>query len=510
VITATQLYNHLACPHRVAMDRFADPARRDPPNRFLELLWERGSLFEKETIEGLAVPFLDLAALKGDEKEAATRAAVARGESLIYNGRLSDSELLGEPDLLRREGTGYVAIDIKSGAGEQGGGDDSGDGGSESGKPKKTYGVQLALYTDLLERAHVSAGRHAFIWDIHGEEVRYELDAPISREGTTLWELYVDTRAAVRRLLDGEAATDPALSSICKQCVWRSTCRADIDRSDDLTLLPELGRARRDALRSKVPNVRALAAASLAELCEPGGKKTLFRGIGPATLGRLQARARLLVEPGAQPYLIEALPPLAGDPELFFDIETDPLRDRCYLHGIVVRAGRRVASERFVAFFAEDVTDAAERDVFAAAMTFFRTHADGLLVHYSPYERTAYRKLQNKYPDVCSGREIEALFAEGRAFDLYQEGVRKRSEWPTNDYSVKTLAKFLGFRWHDADPSGAASIEWFHRWVETRDPAIRRRLLAYNEDDCRAMRVVLDAMRTMVVRSIPEPVRRRQ
>ncbi len=44
----------------------------------------------------------------------------------------------------RREGDGYVAGDIKSGSGEEGQDDDA--------KLKKYYGVQLALYTDILER----------------------------------------------------------------------------------------------------------------------------------------------------------------------------------------------------------------------------------------------------------------------------------------------------------------------------------------------------------------------
>jgi RNase_H superfamily/AAA domain len=54
--------------------------------------------------------------------------------------------------------------------------------------------------------------------------------------------------------------------------------------------------------------------------------------------------------------------------------------------------------------------------------------------------------------------------------------------------------------WRDSDPSGAASIEWFDQWAKTGDPALRQRLLEYNEDDCRAMRVVLDRMKIMEVR----------
>jgi predicted RecB family nuclease len=67
--------------------------------------------------------------------------------------------------------------------------------------------------------------------------------------------------------------------------------------------------------------------------------------------------------------------------------------------------------------------------------------------------------------------------------------------WPTRDHSIKTLAKGLGFKWRDDNPSGAASIEWFDQWVRTGDPAIRQRILDYNEDDCRATRVLLDGIR---------------
>jgi len=33
--------------------------------------------------------------------------------------------------------------------------------------------------------------------------------------------------------------------------------------------------------------------------------------------------------------------------------------------------------------------------------------------------------------------------------NLYNDVVKKVTEWPTRDYSIKTLAKFLGFNWRD-------------------------------------------------------------
>ena len=80
--------------------------------------------------------------------------------------------------------------------------------------------------------------------------------------------------------------------------------------------------------------------------------------------------------------------------------------------------------------------------------------------------------------------------------DLY-EVVRSCTEWPTFDQSIKTLAQYANFRWRDSQPSGAASIEWFHRYIEQRDPAVKTRILEYNEDDCLATGVLVDAIRQM-------------
>lgn len=185
------------------------------------------------------------------------------------------------------------------------------------------------------------------------------------------------------------------------------------------------------------------------------------------------------------------------DMELFFDIEVDPMRDVCYLHGIVERTAGDNSTEKFVYFFAETETDEAERAAFASAINYFRSKPNASIYYYSKYERTLYRKLQQKFPDVCNADEVEQLFDPAKAIDLYYDVVTKITEWPTNDQSLKTLAKFLGFKWRDTHPSGAASIEWFDRWCKERSTEVRQRILDYNEDDCRATRILLDGIRSI-------------
>lgn len=489
-ITASMLYDLISCPHRVRMDLFEDPAKRDPVNPFVQMLWEKGSLYEEEVIDGLEIEYVDLSQYAGDEKEARTAEAMRNGVPLIYSARIAEGGLLGDPDLLRKEAGGYVAGDIKSGGGEEGDEDNR--------KPKKHYGVQLALYTDILERKGVSPGRRGFIWDVHGEEVPYDFSAPYGkRKPRTLWQDYEETLALAEAIVNQGNETEPAYSSgICKLCHWYSQCMDQLEDKNDLTLIPELGRSKRDVLIDQVSSIDELAAINPDAFIR--GKKTVFPGIGPSTLIKLYERAKLIsAGDDAQPYLRAPVTLPVFERELFFDIEVDPMRDHCYLHGFIERMGGDNSSERFVAFFADDVDEASERKAFAEAWAYMQANQPCAIYYYSKYERTIYRKLQEKYPDVCSADEIEALFDPATAVDLYFDVVLKATEWPTRDFSIKSIAKFLGFAWRDTHPSGAASIEWFDQWIKTGDPKVKQRILDYNEDDCIATRVLLDGIRAL-------------
>lgn len=493
-ITASMLYNFVQCPHRLYLDLYGDQSRKDPESRFVQMLWERGTLFEQKVIQAIKLPFTDLSGKSGYERERLTLEAIERGEGLIYAGRIRSGDLLGDPDLLRREGDGWVAGDIKSGAGLEGVNDAS------EGRIKEHYAVQLALYADILERMGISAGRLPFIWDVHGDEVVYNLEEPVGkREGRTVWQFYQECLEIARRIIARKESTTPAMVSVCKLCHWRSLCFARMEEVDDLSLIPECGRSRRDAMLEHVRTVSALARVDIAYMLK--GKKTLIRGVGKNLLERFHERARLQKTPGARPYLKELLRLPESNRELFLDIETDPMRDICYLHGFVERRNRDRSTERYVPFFAESPAPESEHKAFSRAWAYVQSCQPCVIYYYSKYERTWWYKLQDRYPEVATNEQVETLFSPEKAVDLYYDIVQSRTEWPTRDYSIKTLARYLGFRWRDENPSGVESIEWYHRWVETGDDRLRKRILEYNEDDCIAMRVLLDAIPDLDIHS---------
>jgi predicted RecB family nuclease len=484
------LYDLVMCEHRPWMDIHADPALRDRVSPFVQMLWKRGRAHEDEVAAGYDKPYLNLRTESHADRERLTLHAMERHEPLIYGGRLSSDDLLGEPDLLRLgPGGKYEPGDIKSGAAEEG------PVNSER-KPKVHYGVQLALYVDVLERLGWSDGRRAFIWDIHGDEIYYDLIAPKGpKTPSTLWDDYLERVSVAREIIADTRQSTPAYSYDCKQCWWNTACIARLESSDDLTLIPELGRTRRFPMLPHVTTIASLATALPAAFVDAKGK-SILRGIGPETIIKYQARAALRTNGGGA-YLKRLITLPDDDVELFFDIETDPMRDHCYLHGFVERRGRDDASEYYHGFFSSSATRGSERDAFAEAWSYVRSRRPCAIYIYSKYERTWWRALREKYPDVCSTTEMDELFADPSTVDLY-EVIHAHTEWPTRDYSLKTLAKHLGFGWRDAHPSGAASIEWFDRYL-SGDAEAKARILDYNEDDCRATRVLLDGVRRLEV-----------
>ena len=215
------------------------------------------------------------------------------------------------------------------------------------------------------------------------------------------------------------------------------------------------------------------------------------------SLRLFKARAYLVKSQNPEPYLTEPIALPDPERELFFDIEVDSMQNFCYLHGFVERSNGDNNTEKYVAFFSDDLSPEAEEQAFANAWQYISGNQPCAIYIYSKYERTLWRKLQSKYSSVCSKEAIETLFDPDNTIDLLHDVVRKYTEWPTHDHTLKTLAQYLDFKWRDTDPSGAASIEWFQRWSESKDPKIKQRILEYNEDDCLATRVLLDKIKTL-------------
>ena len=238
-------------------------------------------------------------------------------------------------------------------------------------------------------------GRKPFIWDVHGQEVIYDLDAPQGvKKSDSLWDEYNNTLKTAQDIISRQQTTLPAYAGICKLCQWYSTCKKLLIQHDDLTLIPELGSSKRNVMLHHIKSREQLVAADLVSLIQD--KKTIFPGIGKDTLIKFKERAKLQKTPAAKPFLKTPIILPHGDCELFFDVETDPMRDICYLHGFLERRHRDNKTEVYTALFADNPTEDDEKKAFKDALAYIQKRSPCVLYYYSHYERTTWKKLQKK------------------------------------------------------------------------------------------------------------------
>lgn len=492
MITSAHISFHSICPCRNHLDEFGDRTRRAATSAFSEMLWTHQQQLQGEALAELGnVLRIESGSLQ--ERLDATAAAMSEHTPLIYQGCVTANGRLASPPLFQWAGSGYRAVIVKTGKAFD-----------EAGRPLSSCALALAHATSVLDDAGLSDGSGVgLVLTGAGGMVECDLNAPSNSTANALsWmDLYrADTLPSVAAIVEGRCTPRPALSALCKQCPWSEVCVASVVESNDLSLIAELGRAKRDVMLPHFPDLKALAAANLEDYAV-GKKKTIFRGIGPATLAKYQLRAKLLTTPGATPVATGPIMLPDVPHAVMFDIEDSPVRDFVYLHGFVeAPAGCDLSNLVVRPCLAKDLSPAAEESAFKEAWTYMKSvlaRGDTALFYYSPHEHVVYRELASRYPAVCSVDEVDALFADPLVVDLYTTVVRPHTEWPLPDKSIKTLAKYLGFNWRDTDPSGANSIEWYEQWIATGDEAKMERLVVYNTDDNIAVVVLLNALRAM-------------
>ena len=338
-ITGSKLYDYIQCPHRVWRDVYGPMDEKImEPNPFVELLWNKGMQHEEKIVASIG-EYLDLREGTIQQRFVATLQAMKDGAPLIYQGVLFSGNLKGIPDLLKKMPNGdYAPIEIKSGMGFEGTGEESDE---DNGKPKKTYAVQLCLYVDLLQKLGHAKERRAFVIDISKNEVEYLLDRSLGKMNKqTFWEFYEETKEKVGYLLADEVQNKPAMAGSCKLCPWYQSCKKWCKEYDDLTNIFYLGRSKRDLINQElyITKVGEISELDVDEILERKKKdKKFLKGVAEKTLNKIVMRADMLHN-GRDPVLYDKnleLPKVSF--ELFFDIEDDPTQEFVYLHGVYER-----------------------------------------------------------------------------------------------------------------------------------------------------------------------------
>jgi uncharacterized protein len=290
-------------------------------------------------------------------------------------------------------------------------------------------------------------------------------------------------RAAESTLASAEEPGMLLSHSACRACEFYRHCWDRAERERRIEILPEVQTAHVPAYHAA--GVRTLEQlAALPPARPPAGLPAgaARRAIVAATAWR-DDRAVWL-----------APPRLPTGPLVWFDLEGDSRGEDAeipiYLWGFALEGpGDALAPETIVAEMAPGGDRRAWERFVERASALLDAHPGLAWVHWDHYEPLWVRR----YADRHGAPKGFAERLAGACFDL-KRVLDRCVRLPLRSYSIKHVARRLGFAWRHPDSGSEWSVAQFHRATASSDPDERARLLAelstYNEDDLLAMRAI--------------------
>lgn len=452
-ITGEHFYRFFQCPHWIWYDIYGDKTKKGEIPEIVEMI-NKGGLKHKhkeELIKSRKFEEIKPELLRDlDEAFLATMELMKQGKN-IYHGVLMDGNWVGMPDLLEvREGKSnfgnhyYVAYDIKAGP-----------------DIRDEYKFQLVFYSLILERLQGVLPKDAYIINADGEERSFMVD--------DFLDYFHLTKDRIEKILEGEKPP-PFLKSGCKHSPWYSLCVEETKNCDDVSLIYRLSQNdQRRLYEIGIHTIQDLASADLDKL-----RSNLEDWPFDKVL-RFYNQAQVLVS--KEPIVLKKSQFPDVENEIHFDIESDPTEGIDYLLGLLIK--KKSGETEYKCFWADGKKD--EEHIWREFLDFLEELDDFVIYHYSYYEREVFRRLSQRYGISIA---LDNKF-KNNTIDLHLS-LLDAVILPLYFYSLKDVAKYLGFKWQAEDAGGAESVVWYNDWLETEDKKIKDKIIKYNEDDVRA------------------------
>ena len=463
-LSVSDLLNFYRCPRLLFLNHFGDKTLKLAPSDFLRRLWKMGRNYES-----IVTDFFKYEKPKykvGDYEKGLeeTLKLMKAGVEAIYQGVLKNDELVGIPDfLIKAKGYSllgdyyYYAVDIK--------------GASTS---KERYLFQLASYSYLL-------GDIQGFTPLYGGLLLLEMDMQIKHFYGLVKQVVYAIDESRKILSNQEIMPDLFIDSNCQMCQWYDFCLPEANQKEDLSLVPGINRKIKSELeKSLVKNYADLSNCScddisiIEELANEKGRNIILQ-------------ARCLKE---KKIYLKSMPKLPVETqEIFIDFESDMIFDEKatelqridYLVGILkTHNGKHDYS--YLLF--ED------EEKFMNEFTAFLTeHKDYVFYHYGHYEQSVLDDKWSKLPKV-NLINIEKI-------------VKDAVVMPVTSYSLKNIAKALGFKWKNKDANAMQSMCWYNSYLETKDRKYLDLSIQYNQDDCLALCFIKKWLLSLKEKEVP-------
>ncbi len=433
-----------------------------------------GDAHERRVLEDLRREYqvveIERPARSKDVAQAAalTEAAFARGAEVIFQAAFFDGRFLGYADfIIRSADDSYEVYDTKLAR-----------------HAKITALLQLAAYSDQLQRIGVQTGEQVHLWlgDMQVSTHRLRDILPVYRRRRARLERIIDER------VEDALPTvwgDPRYE-VCGRC---DSCTAEIKSHRDVLLVAGLRLTQRERLRAGgIETIEQLATAQQV----PGLSSSTFASLRDQAALQLQSRTPEDPLPWkiVDRAVLAALPvPDTGD--IFFDFEGDPLHQEGNTWGLDYLFGLVEADETFVPFWAHDLAEEKKALVdFLDYVSQRRARHPSLhIYHYASYERTHLLTLAARHG--VGEERVADLLREGVLVDLYPI-VRRGLLIGSHSYSLKKLEPlYMGDDEREGVANAADSITEYVRsreLLEAREVDAAQQVLddiaRYNAYDC--------------------------
>ena len=264
------------------------------------------------------------------------------------------------------------------------------------------------------------------------------------------------------------------LNKHCALCQFRTQCETKAEQEDNLSRLNGVTpRMIRRYERKGIFTVKQLS-----YLFKPRKRKKRTKN-PPPTIHKIELQA--LAIRTSRIYLQE-LPVLTRqETELFLDIESVPDEDLHYLLGLLVCQGGTISYRPFWANKADD-----EKAMWQAFWAAINQYPAAPIYHYGSYEPRSIIKLAKRYTTDSGNLNMRMINVN--------KYIYGKVYFPVYSNRLKDVGRFIGATWTHPDASGLQSIVWRCKWDETHENQYKDMLLIYNEEDCRALKLLVDEL----------------
>ena len=466
------LLDYKRCNRRPFLDFYGDPSQQDGQREFLSKLRQENHKQVLEVIANQSYHQPQAPVTDWETRGKETMELMEKGVDQILYGAIWQTGLSGWnlPFLVRKEITflasptllikepgysifgdwQYKAVSIKLGR-----------------RPKPEYKLVAAFQAKLLALIQGNDLIHPSLIVKSHQEYQVNMWTWLSRMEEVL--------AAVLAMLVSRQEPEVFISrQRCNLCQWHSFCYQIAQDTEHLSLLPGVTPTRYDILKSAgITSLETLANTDVSWLKKQFGSEI-------ATNLHQQAKANFREKPilkaASAPSVLKILP--TASREIYFDIEAEPERNLDYLLGALI-IDYEQGTETFYPLVAESPEE--EKEIWQHFLDLVKRDPDAPIFHYSKYEAETIRRLSALYQ---TSKQEEQLLIK-RLVDLH-DIVTKFFILPTENYSLKKIAQWLGFQWREEGVSGEECVCWYDQWLKTRDRAFLDPIIRYNEDDCRA------------------------